>query len=483
MKPVCFMAETRQKLHQAAARFKREERGAVVPMSIYFLLVILIIGGMSVDFMRYETARTGLQNTLDSAVLAAADLSQEQAPVRVVNDYFKAAGMHEFLTSVTPQTGLNYKTVSATAKAEVPSLFLKMVGVNSLTAHARGTAEEKVSKVEISLVVDISGSMREASASGNTKIQELRTAASTFVDTVLTEPTKDLISISMVPYTAQVNAGPDLLNQIKVAPYENMGYGERYHSHCLDFDTEDFDNAAFDLSKTYARMQHFQWAGGSYYSNGVTNPGCPFRNFERIIPFSQDAAQLKSAIAQYQPRANTAIHLGMKWGVSLLDPSFAGIIENLNDQDKVDDPFRERPAQYSDAETLKTVVLMTDGQNVHTYRLQDWAYNSQSDRDHWFHHDVMYYISHYVPVEYRSQFYHLKYTASQADQMLNNICTAAKNQGIIIWSIGFEVNNHAANVMEKCASTPAHFFRVNGVELADAFHSIAKSINQLRLTQ
>jgi hypothetical protein len=67
--------------------------------------------------------------------------------------------------------------------------------------------------------------------------------------------------------------------------------------------------------------------------------------------------------------------------------------------------------------------------------------------------------------------------------MLSNICAAARAKNIVIWSIGFEVSNHGANVMRDCASSPSHFFRVEGVEITEAFSAIARQINQLRLTQ
>jgi hypothetical protein len=67
--------------------------------------------------------------------------------------------------------------------------------------------------------------------------------------------------------------------------------------------------------------------------------------------------------------------------------------------------------------------------------------------------------------------------------MLSNICQAAKDEHIVIWSIGFEVTDHGANVMQDCASSPSHFFRVEGVEISEAFEAIARQINQLRLTQ
>jgi hypothetical protein len=69
------------------------------------------------------------------------------------------------------------------------------------------------------------------------------------------------------------------------------------------------------------------------------------------------------------------------------------------------------------------------------------------------------------------------------DQRLDKICTAAKAQGIKVYSIGFEVTDDSAVVMEKCATTPSHFFRVAGPDIITAFQQIANDIGKLRLTQ
>ena len=76
-----------------------------------------------------------------------------------------------------------------------------------------------------------------------------------------------------------------------------------------------------------------------------------------------------------------------------------------------------------------------------------------------------------------------KYWPSYGDSLLSNVCDATKENNIVIWSIGFEVSDHGANVMRDCASSPSHFFRVEGVEIGEAFSAIARQINQLRLTQ
>ncbi len=72
---------------------------------------------------------------------------------------------------------------------------------------------------------------------------------------------------------------------------------------------------------------------------------------------------------------------------------------------------------------------------------------------------------------------------STKDQRLAAICTAAKAQGIVVYAIGFEVTNASAAIMANCASSPNHFFRVNGLQISEAFAAIARHVNELRLTR
>ena len=126
---------------------------------------------------------------------------------------------------------------------------------------------------------------------------------------------------------------------------------------------------------------------------------------------------------------------------------------------------------------------MTDGENVDTWRLRDEAYETPSMRYHWAYNEMTDWLDDHVDSGLRNDFYEKAYTAREGDTLLDKICTAAKQRGIIVWTIGFEVGNHGADVMEDCASSPSHFYRVEGLELADAFGSIARQLNQLRLIQ
>lgn len=462
--------------------------------TLMMFMVLMLTAGLAIDVMRHETTRIKLQNTLDRAILAAADLDQELDPELVVRDYFEKAGMDAFLNEIDVQGDPqgSFRIVTATASVDMPTFFLRIrppglrdwEGIDTLHAAARGQAEERVSNVEISLVLDISGSM------GGSKIATLRDAAKDFIDTVVRDSVEDLVSLSLIPYTGQVNAGPVLLNEINLAATPRHNF-----SHCLEFEAGDFtrlglhpNSLGIAPSHTYRQGQHIQNSYSSF-SSGLSNPPCPQQSYERIIPLSQDRTQLKNAIGSFQSRSVTAIHTGMKWATILLDPTTQPIIERISDSTQsgpvegiqIDEVFKNRPAPWTDNNTMKVVILMTDGVNVGSNRLKRDFYDSPSEYAFWATRGTYNY-----PYYYGSgniwDYIETDYTSTQANNRLDQVCDLAKDNNIIVFSIGFEVSNTSANVMRNCATTDAHFFRVEGTEISKAFDTIANQINQLRLT-
>ncbi|MFC6687296.1 hypothetical protein [Jhaorihella thermophila] len=63
------------------------------------------------------------------------------------------------------------------------------------------------------------------------------------------------------------------------------------------------------------------------------------------------------------------------------------------------------------------------------------------------------------------------------------ICDAAKDAGIVVYTISFEAPSNGKAVLMDCASSDSHYFDVKGLEIRDAFAAIASSIRKLRLTQ
>lgn len=506
--------------------FGRDEDGAILPFSLIMFILMLMAGGMAIDLMRRENARVILQNTVDRAVLAAADLDQLSDAEAVVNGYFDAAGLRQYLVDVDVDEGLNYRTVSAQTAAVLDMYFLNMVGIETMTAPGASTAEERIQNVEISLVVDISGSM------GGSRMTNLKAAANEFIDTVIsaTPPVANQVtgitSLSIIPYQAMVNIGDDLGGEFNLSNAHNF-------SQCVVFEYDDYLNTGITTTQTLDRMAHFE--NSSRSDSPITRPNCETGDTESIIAFSVSRTDLKNKINALSAGGNTAIDVGLKWGVALVDPAARGAVNGLEDDGIIHAELRDRPADFSDNETLKVIVLMTDGQNTSQIDLKSefksglsnvW-WHEGDDRysvytptwnDYWYPHSPGSY--HNAPYKGSSQSRRLSmaelfarysegYIAShffqtpdpnnqyndyrnavttivggtEADRRARALCTQARNAGIVVFAIGFEAPTSGQNLMSDCAATPSHYFDVNGVEISEAFSAIARTINQLRLTQ
>ncbi|MDO9637562.1 MAG: VWA domain-containing protein [Pseudotabrizicola sp.] len=66
---------------------------------------------------------------------------------------------------------------------------------------------------------------------------------------------------------------------------------------------------------------------------------------------------------------------------------------------------------------------------------------------------------------------------------LQQVCTLAGARNVMIYGIAFEAPSNGRAEIEKCASSPAHYFNASGLEISTAFRSIATNISQLKLTQ
>ena len=166
---------------RSSAGFRRSEDGSFVIFGLFLFLAMILVGGIAVDILRHDYARVRMQNTIDGAVRAAADLDQTLDPQAVVEDYFRVAGVESSLQSVAVTSNINSRTVGASASVDVHTWFMRALGIDTIEARTSGTAVEAVQDIEISMVLDVSGSMR------GQRLTNLKTAAKQFVDTMLTD--------------------------------------------------------------------------------------------------------------------------------------------------------------------------------------------------------------------------------------------------------------------------------------------------------
>ncbi len=162
--------------------FVRSEDGNLFVLAVPLILIMAIWGGIAVDLMHFESRRAMLQGVTDRAVLAAANLNQTQDPKLVVRDYFAKAGMADQLAGdAIVSQGYKRREVTVSGDYELDTFFMRYLGdtYKTLSARTISTAMQGVGAVEVSLVLDLSGSM--ANKIGNTtttRIVKLRSAAS-----------------------------------------------------------------------------------------------------------------------------------------------------------------------------------------------------------------------------------------------------------------------------------------------------------------
>ena len=492
-------------------RFAKDEDGGVIVMTLLLLITMLIMGGMAVDFMRFEAKRAELQSVADRAVLAAAELDQDLDAKAVVIDMFEKTGYGDNIVgepSVTNMTAS--RSVSVESRLNINTFYLRLAGIDTLSVPAQSAAIEGAGNIEISLVLDISGSMRssatDADGNSSTRIAILQKAADNFVEQLLIDDYKDQISINLVAYSQQVNVGDAIFDQLtldedptifefesdRALPVDQrVGGWYTNPSRCVDFEASEFQTTAFNTTRAYHQVETFDHYSGSG-SSSLSRPLCPATVSggmqTQIIPLSQDATELTTAIDSYVPTTFTAIHLGMKWGVSLLDPSMRDLLSNASG---IDPAFAgERPSNYSanDAgvSTVKYIILMTDGQNVAGKRIRDDRYDTYAERliwgtyphAYWYNWDRYKNITPVIPRESENTVSYTGYSKDDADDQLEEICTAAK-ENITVYAIAMGAGS---SQMASCASSLAHYHETQGAELQAIFDQIAEQITELRLS-
>ncbi len=360
---------------RAAARsegFRRDERGTMVILAILLLTMMLMMGGLAVDLMRYESTRVNLQQSLDRCTLTAASLRQQQDPESVVRDCMLKAGIADQLASITVVDGMNYRSVQSAGVADTRPMFLHMLGIPKFDAKAGSKAEQGLSNIEIALVLDVSGSM------SGTKLANLKLAASEFIDTVFAQDVDHRVSVTIVPYNAQVNLPVTLRDQFNVVHVANVP-----DVNCAELPASVYTSAAIPLTTALPMMAYADVASSTTKSTSFIAPtsSAALPNYGSVscrpnpvnlvrLP-QTDPVTLKAQINALQAGGNTSITLGMKWGLTLLDPSMRPAFADLIGRGVIPAAATGRPFDHDDTHAMKVVVLMTDGEHVSHSRVVD----------------------------------------------------------------------------------------------------------------
>jgi hypothetical protein len=208
----------------------------------------------------------------------------------------------------------------------------------------------------------------------HSRLTNLKSAAQAFVNVVTERAANSpgLTTVSVVPYSMTVNLGPELADLYNVVP---LGDGFHDASSCILLSDEDFAGTSLPTTRPLAQYPHFDPDDGDGTADGgylgaapgrIAMPLCP-RSSETdpganpLTPLGTDAGRLRAAIAALVPYDATGIDAGVRWGVAMLDPSARPAVDGLVASGAVDAAASGRPFDYGREDTLKVLVLMTDG--------------------------------------------------------------------------------------------------------------------------
>lgn len=466
----------RSLLQKLASRFSNlgaDQSGNVAILTALAFVPLMLITIGSLDVVRMTTAQAKLQSTLDSATLAAASLSNTASIEDTVDEYVRAnlpdtapwTTLNLTMGSVTDS--LNAKSVEITATVDIEMTILKLAGIDSTSVLASSVAQQAATNVEVAVVLDISSSM------GGSKITNLRSAAKSFIDTMLNEDDREYTSLSIIPFGGTVNIGdlydryavnsstPGVIDSPSSADYyvnKNVPYGKFMFSTeregCIEYTDDDFDMTAIPANSRPQIPDFTKWV--------ATNPWCPSDDTAMLLN-SNNTSDLKALIDDMDLSDGTGMDIGTLWGAKVLSSDMRG---------QLGGDFSDRPADFNDEDTLKVAVIMTDGAITAQFRPRDYTTTGKIKN------------STQQTIVSKGGKNTSSSTADNAVAYFKRVCEYLNDNNVQVYTIGFQISSGSLpdELLQYCASSLSNYYFVEGLNIEDAFNAIAASVNSLRIS-
>ena len=421
------------------ARFAREGNGSIAMMTGLVFPVLLLAAGGATDISRAYDIQNKSQRTLDAAVLSMARSTMTDAEIAAEGPKVFAAWMADrridgkiaetaFSADKTGTAPGQPGTVTGTARVEAKAYFLTLFGRESFDVTITSTtAKPNPLPYEISLVLDVSGSMNDP-LNGQPRIARMKDAANAMLDEIEHQSKgRAAPTISLVPYSTSVNIGDlgtDLLAGSSLSGIAAPLAGDDVWA-----------------------AERLRGVNGNRYDLGDESPAnvpVPFVTVgempdatpaTRLLGPNTNPSIYRKAIGDMRAEGWTAAHLGMIWGVYALSPGWSSVWSN-------------NPRPYGQAK--KVIVVLTDGAFNTTH-----AIGNRSTDD-----------------------------GETSNGYFQSACDLAKTRGITIYTIALALDDIGEARLKACADgSDGGMFSADSAEsLTDAFKNIAKELGRLRLS-
>jgi Flp pilus assembly protein TadG len=477
-------------------RFARDRDGVTALTFALCAMLLLCVTFAAIDAARFSAARVELQDTLDSAILAAGVTNAtDSATLNKVGGAYMAgqlaASPNLLNAKVTFTPGA--KSVSGVATADVDPIFMDLFtrSLVHLEVHSE-VVRGQDQTLELAMVLDTTGSM------SGTKIATLKTAASSLVTKVLNGNTKGEVKIGIVPFAQYVNMGVASRNESWASVLADYSTSQTTTTQtttttpsCIK-STSCATQTPYDCSTTndgvvtpktcykgtsctkimynpcpgpvttpgtttttttpyvfkgcYGSPAYPQNVRDSDLSRrypGMMNVSCS----TQVTPLNYNATTLTNAITALSASGNTYIPAGLAWGFNMLSPQTP-----ITDAAAYD-------AKGPNRKPRKVLLLMTDGANTKLMTASTGDHNGNPATGA---------------------------RALQTDTWTTELCNNIKAQKIEVYTVAFDIGSDtvARDLVRTCATDAAHFYdAADSTELIAAFDAIAASLQALHISK
>ncbi len=466
-------------------KFNRSEGGMVAVLVAVLMVLLIVFAGMAIDFGMGYNARRAVNQALDAAVLAAAnklsteDLTKDDVDA-LIADYYKANLRNSVSEDIIIKDPVvEYKqgsdTVSASASVELINNFSPIINLltgggdsdnRELEVGTSSTARFPINHVEVTVIVDVTGSMRS-------HIGALKRASRSVLDALLpvgTNVEKSRIRVAFVPYSEGVRLHA---SDAQTATF-TVSHGSCVHERIRD-------QAATDVAHDYEDDD-----GKTDYIGSIFKE-CPKK--AEVVPLTADRNKIEASISDLEANGYTAGQTGIAWGWYTISPKWAGFW-----------PEDSQPLAYDTKNMRKYAIFMTDGEFNRYYYAEDYEDVDQDrdsqieDGDNRGDRSVG---SNPVGSKYFTRPENIKFAKDvtwkeelssgelgTASVRAKNICTNMKAKNITIYSVYYGSGVSAKSVMKDCATSDSTFYNAdNESQLVEAFDKIANDIKSIYLSQ
>ncbi|MFK8251074.1 pilus assembly protein TadG-related protein [Ancylobacter terrae] len=514
--------------------FRSSRSGNVAILFGFAAIPLFAAAGLALDYTFAARERADLQNALDSAVISLAKM-----PVTTSAAEMKTRAQAFVNAQMPKPTIQNVNLTVATAKGQItlsasgdyPTTLSRVLNIVTGDAshnfmHIATTAQASWGngKVEVALVLDNTGSM----GSGNpTKISRLKTAAASLVDTLAAQAVEaDTVKIGLVPFSISVRlptsfSSASWMDKTGASPiakeiFNNTANVNRFDlftklgtswGGCVEMrpspydvtdpapssgtpgtlvvpffapdepgeskDTSVYPNNYIADKTTATAFKEKQGNTAKYISTNKPfgtlntsfgpNDGC---GMKELMPLTTNFTTLKTAINSMVATGNTNIPLGLSWGWYMVSPN----------------AMLNSTKPYSDDETAKVIVLLSDGKN----ELPGLSTNGNENKS--YYSGIGYFWQGRLGTTSTSASTQNTAANNRLKELCKNINALKKPNGkraIDVYTVLVEESDSATStLMQNCASESGMYYNVaDSADLLTVFNNIAGSIGKLHLSK